>query len=202
MAGKEAQSHTRELTTEPKDGSRIQLRNISTCMESEPTEFAGFWKMLRFISQEPRPTGFSSETQAFIPKAKEKRRPAILYAKGYLGEEVQIDTTEPLQKVIILISAVDDCSRWGMADCYWGNNSQNAANFLFKMVREAPFPIRAVRTDNGSEFKKSFTKACRDLRITIKRNPVKHPTSNGKVERMHRQLKKNVSGGFRPQRRP
>jgi len=124
-----------------------------------------------------------------IPKQKEKRRPAILYAKGYPGEEVQIDTTEPFgKKGIILISAVDDCSRFGMADCYYHNNSQNAANFLLKMVREAPFPIKAVRTDNGSEFKKSFTSTCQRLGIVIKRNPPKHPTSNGKVERMHRTI--------------
>jgi len=124
-----------------------------------------------------------------IPKEKTKRKPVTLYAKGYPGEEVQIDTTEPFgKKGLILISAVDDCSRWGMADCYYHNDSKNAASFVFKIVREAPFPIKAFRTDNGSEFKKSFTKICRDLEITIKRNPVKHPTSNGKVERMHRTI--------------
>ncbi|EKD61989.1 MAG: Integrase [uncultured bacterium] len=124
-----------------------------------------------------------------IPKSKEKRRPAILYAKGYPGEEVQIDTTEPFgKKGVILISAVDDCSRWGMADCYFHNNSENAAKFVLKIISEAPFPIRCFRTDNGSEFKKTFSKVCRDLGIVIKRNPVKHPTSNGKVERMHRTI--------------
>ena len=124
-----------------------------------------------------------------IPKSKEKRKPVTLYAKGYPGEEVQIDTTEPFgKKGIVLISAVDDCSRWGMANCYYHNNSQNAANFVLKIVSEAPFPIKCFRTDNGSEFKKSFTKICRDLGIAIKRNPVNHPTSNGKVERLHRTI--------------
>lgn len=83
---------------------------------------------------------------------------------------------------------MDDCFRFGIADCYYHNNSQNAASFVLKMVKEAPFPIRCFRTDNGSEFKKSFTKVCHDLGITIKRNPPKHPTSNGKVERMHRTI--------------
>lgn len=124
-----------------------------------------------------------------IPHKKEKRLPVTLYTKGYPGEEVQIDTTEPFgKKSIILISAVDDCSRFGMADCYFHNNSQNAASFLLRMVREAPFPIKAVRTDNGSEFKKHFTSICKRLGIEIKRNPVKHPTSNGKVERLHRTI--------------
>ena len=124
-----------------------------------------------------------------IPKEKGKRKPVILYAKGFPGEEVQIDTTEPFgKKGIILISAVDDCSRWGMADCYFHNNSQNAADFLLKMVKEAPFHIQSVRTDNGSEFKRHFAAICKRLGITIKRNPVKHPTSNGKVERLHRTI--------------
>jgi hypothetical protein len=124
-----------------------------------------------------------------IPRQKAKRGPVILYSKGFPGEEVQIDTTEPFgKKGIILISAVDDCSRWGMADCYFGNSSKNAANFLLKIVMEAPFPIKAVRCDNGSEFKKHFISMCKRLEIEIKRNPVKHPTSNGKVERMHRTI--------------
>jgi transposase InsO family protein len=123
------------------------------------------------------------------PKVKGKRKPVTLYAKGYPGEEVQIDTTEPFgKKGIILISAVDDCTRWGMADCYYHNNSENAALFVTKIVKEAPFPITSFRTDNGSEFKKHFTSICKRLGIDIKRNPVKHPTSNGKVERLHRTI--------------
>jgi len=113
----------------------------------------------------------------------------MLYTKGFPGEEVQIDTTEPFGKIgIILISAVDDHSRWGMADCYYHNNSENAASFVLKIVREVPFPIKAFRTDNGSEFKKHFSSLCKKLGIEIKRNPVKHPTSNGKVERLHRTI--------------
>ena len=124
-----------------------------------------------------------------IPKSKEKRGPVHLYTKGYPGEEVQIDTTEPLGKSgPTLITAVDDFSRWGMGDCYFGNRSDQAADFLRRMVMQAPFPIHTVRTDNGSEFKKYFTTTCQELGINIIRNPVHHPTSNGKVERLHRTI--------------
>ncbi len=124
-----------------------------------------------------------------IPHVKEPRKPVHLYTKGYPGEEVQIDTTEPLGKSgPTLITAVDDHSRWGMADCYFGNRSDQAADFLRKMVLSAPFPIKTVRTDNGSEFKKYFTTTCQELGINIIRNPVHHPTSNGKVEMMHRTI--------------
>ncbi len=75
-----------------------------------------------------------------------------------------------------------------MGDCYFGNRSELAANFLRRMVMSAPFPIHTVRTDNGSEFKKHFTMTCQELGINIIRNPVHHPTSNGKVERLHRTI--------------
>ena len=124
-----------------------------------------------------------------VPKAKSKRGTVILYAKGYPGEEVQMDTTEPLGKSgPTLMSAVDDFSRFGMADCYYGNTSKQAGEFLKRIISSAPFPITAVRVDNGSEFKGKFITTCKKLGIRIIRNPVRHPTSNGKVERLHRTI--------------
>lgn len=125
----------------------------------------------------------------FVPKARGKRGPVILYSKGFPGEEVQMDTTEPLGKSgPTLISAIDDFSRYGFADCYQGNKAIQAGAFLRKIVTQAPFPIAAVRVDNGSEFQEAFKRTCKELDIVIKRNPVRHPTSNGKVERLHRTI--------------
>ncbi len=124
-----------------------------------------------------------------IPKQIKRRDSVILYSKGYPGEEVQMDTAEPLEKSgPTLITAVDDYSRYGFADCYYGNRAQQAAEFLKRLVDTAPFPINAVRVDNGSEFKGKFITACKNLGIKIVRNPLKHPTSNGKVERLHRTI--------------
>jgi len=122
-------------------------------------------------------------------RIREKRGPILLYSKGFPGEEVQMDTTEPLGKSgPTLISAIDDYSRWGAADCYIGNKAVQAAAFLRQLVAQVPFPITAVRVDNGSEFQGVFKAVCKELGIAIKRNPVRHPTSNGKVERFHRTI--------------
>lgn len=124
-----------------------------------------------------------------IPKQPRKKGTVILYSKGYPGEEVQMDTTQPLGKSgPTLITAVDDYSRYGFADCYFGNKAEQSAAFLKRLISEAPFPITAVRVDNGSEFRGKFINACKQLGVKIIRNPVRHPTSNGKVERLHRTI--------------
>ena len=123
------------------------------------------------------------------PKEKEPRKPAQLYTKGYPGEEVQLDTTEPFGKgKAIQISAIDDYSRWGGGDLYYGNTSLMASLFLKDLIIKAPFPISAVRVDNGSEFKAEFIKTCQELGIKIIRNPIHSPEKNGKVERFHRTI--------------
>ena len=124
-----------------------------------------------------------------LPKTREERQHTKRYVKGYPGEEVQLDTTEPLGKGKgTQISAIDDYSRWGGADFYLGNKSQQAAVFLDWYRKTAPFPITAVRVDNGSEFKKDFTRYCQAHAITLIRNPVRTPEYNGKVERFHRTI--------------
>ena len=109
------------------------------------------------------------------------------YTKGYPGEEVQLDTTEPFGKGNgIMLNAVDDYSRWSGSYCYPTNNSLMAKLAFDRFVRSAPFPIEAVRVDNGSECKKHFQRYCRDQCIRIIRNPIRTPEHNGKVERLHR----------------
>lgn len=127
--------------------------------------------------------------KAIIPKVRGKRLPPKLYAKGYPGEEVQVDSTEPFGKGRgWSIAAIDDYSRYALARLQVKNNSRLSAQFLEYLVRAYPFQISAVRVDNGSEFKKEFVRTAKRLEIRIIRNPPHHPQSNGKVERFHKTL--------------
>jgi transposase InsO family protein len=72
-------------------------------------------------------------------------------------------------------------------------SAYNACFFLQEVIKALPFPIEAVRTDNGSEFTNGpfkrehpFTSLCARRGIKHILNPVAHPQSNGKVERSHR----------------
>lgn len=127
--------------------------------------------------------------KALIPRVRGKRLPPKLYSKGFPGEEVQIDGTEPFGKGKgWSLSAVDDYSRYARARFQMRNNSRLSAQFLKDLVDNSPFHVKAVRVDNGGEFKKSFAKMAKKLKVRIIRNPPYHPTSNGKVERFHRTL--------------
>ena len=121
-------------------------------------------------------------------KSREKVNPHPgKYTKGYPGEEIQTDTTEPFGKNKgILINFVDDYSRWAGSYFYPRNNSCNTKLALQHFISSVPFPIQAVRVDNGSEFKKDFSRFCLKEGIRLTRNAVRTPEHNGKVERLHR----------------
>jgi hypothetical protein len=110
------------------------------------------------------------------PKSKETSSHTRRYVKGYPGEEVQLDTTEPFGKSKgTQLTIVDDYSRWAAAFIYSGNKSQDAATCFAVYLRSAPFPVSAVRVDNGGEFKKDFAKLCKERGIRIIRNRPETP---------------------------
>jgi len=124
-----------------------------------------------------------------IPKQKGK----VVYQRytlGYPGAEIQFDFTqiEDSAERFWIASAVDDHTRYGFAKVYDRCTAANAINFLKHIINTAPFPIFAVRTDQGSEVHKQFTKECNKYQIKHIKNRVKTPRHNGKVERFHRTI--------------
>ena len=121
------------------------------------------------------------------PRLKESSPHNQKYAKEYPGEEIQLDTTEPFGKGQgTMLNIIDDYSRWKASYFYPRNNSLNARLCFQHFLASAPFPIQAVRVDNGSEFKKHFQTFCKQNNIRLIRNPINTPQHNGKVERLHR----------------
>jgi transposase InsO family protein len=113
----------------------------------------------------------------------------ILYTKDAPGQEIQLDTSFPEGKHgKVAFVAIDDFCRWLMGRIGTRATEAQSIKFLHYLVRTAPFNIAAVRTDNGSEFKGAFTKACERLGIKHIHNPSYQPERNGKVERSHRTL--------------
>ena len=61
-----------------------------------------------------------------------------------------------------------------------------AEEVLQEVLKRAPFEVRAIQVDGGSEYKKEFEAACQQLNIQLFVLPPRSPKLNGCVERSHR----------------
>jgi transposase InsO family protein len=82
---------------------------------------------------------------------------------------------------------------------YAERSTHSAHDFLLKLIANAPFPIREIQTDNGTEFtnallvvkakhKTLFEAALEEMDILYRRIRIATPRHNGKVERYQRIL--------------
>lgn len=126
-------------------------------------------------------------------KARSHRKRSIARVKAarklrdkHLGSLVQIDTKHLyiLGKRFYLFVAVDCKSRLGYTCCYKTGSSMSAADFLLKVIKYFPFPVKAVNTDNGSEYLLNFHKLCKNLNIKHYFTYPHTPKMNGRVERL------------------
>ena len=134
-------------------------------------------------------------------KVKKKLKP---YKRAdYPGQKIQIDVKFVPRycvangKKYYQYTAVDECSRWTFREMYDEHSTYSSKDFLEKLVRNAPFPIREVQTDNGAEFTNRllvikskhltmFENALIEMGIIYHRIQIATPRHNGKVERQHR----------------
>jgi len=107
------------------------------------------------------------------------------------------------EKQYYQFTAIDCATRWRYLKIYDDCGNGSTINFLIKLIEIAPFRIRAIKTDNGSNFTNRYTGyqksidpmnpkphpldlECQRLNIIhYLINPGK-PAQNGKVERSHR----------------
>lgn len=100
-------------------------------------------------------------------------------------------------------TAIDCASRWRYLKIYDDYSNSNSLKFLKELVVTAPFRIRAIKTDNGSNFTNRYTGylkssdpmnprlhpfdlLCQELNIIHYLIDPGKPAQNGKVERSHR----------------
>ena len=79
--------------------------------------------------------------------------------------------------------AICPVTKWSGLRAYSRATSGNARRFLAYLQAQAPFPIRSLQVDGGSEFRDEFEQACQDLGIPLYVLPPKKPEYNGCVER-------------------
>ncbi|HET6375580.1 MAG TPA: integrase core domain-containing protein [Methylocella sp.] len=112
-----------------------------------------------------------------LPKGRKAKSP---------GELVQIDTlfvnVSP-DRAVKHFTAYDPVAKWTIGRVCTQASASSAKSLLDKLLTEAPFPVRGIQVDGGSEFKSVFEAECQARGIELFVLPPKRPDLNGCVER-------------------
>lgn len=136
-------------------------------------------------------------------KGKQKKKLKPYKRADYPGQKIQMDVKYVPSECVVdgkryyQYTALDECTRWTFREMYEEHSTYSSKDFLEKLLRHAPFPIREVQTDNGTEFTNRllvtkskhltlFEEALKELGIKYHRIQIATPRHNGKVERQHR----------------
>jgi len=123
-------------------------------------------------------------------KRKKKLRKPKEFSVEARGDLIEIDTIVKFVGNIKrhVITAVDVYSRYTFAWGYEKANSINTRDFLHKLKTVLPFKIRAIQTDNGSEFHKYFAEYLEGQKTVHYWNYPGQPYKNGHIEKYNRTI--------------
>lgn len=114
--------------------------------------------------------------------------------KGYQpqipGDLLQVDTVITIVdgRRRYTLTAIDLTSRFAFAWTYTNGSSKSATDFLAKLREVAPFEVRHLQTDNGSEFHGHFDQALSSSETVHFWNYPRYPKGNAYVERFNRTI--------------
>lgn len=137
-------------------------------------------------------------------KKRTARKPKPYARAWYPGQKVQVDVKYVPSECVVngvkyyQYTAVDECTRFCFREMYDEHNTFGSEDFIKKLLKAFPFPIREIQTDNGTEFtaalltkdnqhKTLFEAILENNDIIYHRIRVTTPRRNGKVERQHRE---------------
>lgn len=126
------------------------------------------------------------------------------YPIGYF--HIDIAEVRTAEGKLYLYVAIDRTSKFAYAELHKSQTKMVAAEFLRNLIKAVPYKIHKVLTDNGIQFtnhdhhKNAFThiflRICNENQIEHRKTKVKHPWTNGQVERMNRTLKEATVNSF------
>ena len=197
---------SRRSKTSPKKYTEEEIKIIKRLVNKYNTDIILIYQILREKFNYNRSYG---GLKAFIrklinPTKNKKVTPKWKEYKWayYIWQKVQIDIKYVPSKCVLngkkyyQYTAVDECSRWCYRQMYEEKSTYTSYLFILELIKKAPFAIREIQTDNGSEFtnlqrkqqgKTMFEMILEKLDIKYTRTRIATPKHNGKVERQHRQ---------------
>lgn len=132
---------------------------------------------------------------------KTKKKKFKNYAIGYLHIDI---TAIYIQKTkYYLFVAIDRTSKLAYVELYGNQTIENSVEFLKSVLDFFPYEIKYILTDNGSQFTYElllenlrpkdrlhpFDEICKENNIEHRLTKIKHPWTNGQVERFNGTLK-------------
>lgn len=125
------------------------------------------------------------------------KKPFKRYPIGYF--HIDIAEVHTAEGKLYLFVAIDRTSKFAFARLHGRANKMLAAQFLRDLIDAVPYHIHTVLTDNGIQFTNRrrdrhspehiFTRVCQEHDIGHRLTLVRHPWTNGQVERMNRTIK-------------
>jgi transposase InsO family protein len=115
------------------------------------------------------------------------------YQPEQAGDLVQVDTIVKFINGIkrYIVTAIDLKSEFAFAYAYTNHSSKSTADFFQKFQSVAPFTIKRIQTDNGSEFEHLFRDYAAQQNITHFHNYPNCPKMNAVVERFNRTIQED-----------
>jgi len=123
-------------------------------------------------------------------KKEKKQRLSKEFKAKIPGGLIEVDTVVRFDWNIkrYIITAVDVHSRYAFAFCYDRALSINAKDFIKKLQKIFPYKIKAIQTDNGSEFHKYFKEYLKENNIIHYWNYPGKPFRQGHIEKFNRTI--------------
>ncbi|WP_085828843.1 IS481 family transposase, partial [Roseovarius gaetbuli] len=128
---------------------------------------------------------------------KPKRQRFKRYPIGYF--HVDIAEVQTAEGKLYIFVGIDRTSKFAVTQLVQKAGKMAAAQFLRDLIATVPYRLHTVLTDNGiqftnrscdtSAFEHIFDRVCREHAIEHRLTKVKHPWTNGQVERMNRTIK-------------
>jgi hypothetical protein len=119
------------------------------------------------------------------------------YPIGYF--HVDIAEVQTAEGRLYLFVGIDRTSKFAYAELHESAKRATACEFLTHLIAAVPYKLHTVLTDNGIQFthrkqdqwdfEHLFDRICREHAIDHRLTQIKHPWTNGQVERMNRTLK-------------
>jgi len=140
------------------------------------------------------------------PKPKKRKR-QVYDPTSFPGERIQVDVkqvpkscmNDQTDHTYYQYTAIDEYSRFRYLEIFKEQSTYASSEFIKQCIKQMPFKIMCVQTDNGSEFTNKFISynpkptlfqmTLVDLGIMHRLIKPYTPRHNGKVERSHRKDK-------------